>query len=112
MTFKKLNTWSLIRLYNWVQNEWGDGTQIEENNIISIYDMTENFDWENEIVEDYRNNIHNFNNYDYIICNFEGFTLLTETEVRNICLSSLNSGDLSNGEFNEIYQEEKEIGAY
>lgn len=109
MNFEKLNTWSLIRIYNWEENEWGQGEQIEKNDEESIYDMQENFNWsEQQIFRSYKTKNYN-KNEPFILCSFDGFESLTEEEVRNQCLHYIDEADLCNGELKEIVLEEFEL---
>lgn len=101
---KMLPVLSMIRIYNYIENDTGYGDQIELNNEAGIYDMMDNFNW----TEDELNQFLNSNQYDkhskYINCNFNGITSITENDIEDYLECVLD--DTPSGEVLEIIQEE------
>lgn len=104
MKYKDLSTDSLIRLFNYEENDNGFGEQFIRNNDEEIWDMQENFGWNNSIPESYVGITWEIPIF--LLCSKKGITMHTEEDVRNTCISYLNNCGTPSGELQEIIEEE------
>ena len=95
---------SMIRIYNYIENDIGHGEQIELNNEASIYDMMDNFYWtENELNRFLKSNQYDKNS-EYIHCSFNGIKSIAKNDIKDYLEYVLD--DTPSGEILEIIQEE------
>lgn len=98
---------SIIRIYNYIENDKGYGEQIEYNNSESIYDMQDNFNWSDEKLKLFLNNVKYDGSSDFIHCSFNDlYSLNTEDipDYLNMVLDDTPSGDVL-----QIIQEEYDM---
>lgn len=104
--YDMIDTCGLIRIHNYYENDKGYGTQIEDNDIDSILDMQDNFNWSFEkIIECIKSNEYNAKD-DYIFCDNEGFYSSNHDCTRLDTIDFLESIGTPNGELMEIIKEE------
>lgn len=102
----QLNIDSLIRIFNFFENDNGYGNQIMSNCFEDIFDMQDNFDWSDKTVllsikcDGYKINDK------YIQCNFDGFVSTNETELRKWIVDFIKNIGTPTGELLEIIEEE------
>jgi len=103
--FEKLPIHSLIRIYNYYENDKGYGWQIIENNLSEILDMQDNYNWSDE-------QLMKFIKYDtfkinskYVYCGNNHMQSISEKDIKNYVLKNILNQTL-NGELQEIVNEE------
>jgi len=103
---KELNTFSLIRIFNYFENDNGYGDQIDTNSLWSMEEAMLNFDWEEETVFlSIKSDSYKVSD-GYIICGKDGFISESEKELRKWLPGFIGNLGTPNAELLEIIQEE------
>lgn len=97
-----IDIYGWIRIHNWIENDVGYGHQIELNNDDGLYDMMDNFDWDEILIEEFKEKspIEPF-----IYCTFDKIEGLSEEETKDICEITLENYGTPCGELQEIIDE-------
>lgn len=101
----KLPTWSLIRIYNYIENEKGYGDQIIQNSDSELLDMKENFGWDN--LDSLMENSNYNPELKFIHCGFNELKSIPEDDISGYVCMVLD--DTPSGDILEIIQEEYEV---
>ena len=111
MDYELLSIDSLIRIYNWEENENGDGSQIVENNFENIFDMQYNFEWSDKKLIGFLKSYHWEENSKYVICSEDYLGSISEKDIREYVLSNILNHTVY-GELKEIVEEECRLGEF